>query len=110
MPDREESHRPQDRDFTIDQWEKFPFKRKDDPYENRSEDRAEAKDQSQYKYEGWEHNAFPNEDVSEQPADGAMDEKANRSDRSDGRERNRQRNRGEGRIGHELPSGTPEKN
>ena len=25
--------------------------------------------QSQYSYEGWEHNAFPNEDVSEQPAE-----------------------------------------
>jgi hypothetical protein len=76
MPDREESHRPQDRDFTIDQWEKFPFKRKDDPYENRNEDRAEKEDQSQYEYEGWEHNAFPNKDVSEQPAESTEDESA----------------------------------
>jgi hypothetical protein len=96
MPDRKESHRPQDRDFTIDQWEKFPFKRKDDPYENRSEDRAETEDQSQYKYEGWEHNAFPNEDVSEQPAGGPQNKTVNRGDQSSSREQNVERDRGKG--------------
>ena len=84
MPDREESHRPQDRDFTIDQWDKFPFKRKDDPYENRSEPRADKEDQSQYEYEGWEHNAFTTEDVYGEPATGAQDEKAGEDDQRDG--------------------------
>jgi hypothetical protein len=94
MPDREESHRPQDRDFTIDQWEKFPFKRKDDPYENRNEDRAEKEDQSQYEYEGWEHNAFPNKDVSEQPAESTEDESSGHNDQSGGSQRNLQPDRG----------------
>jgi len=96
MPDREDSHRPQDRDFTIDQWEKFPFKRKDDPYENRSEDRAETEDQSQYKYEGWEQNAFPYKGVSEEPAESAQGEKANQSDQSSSREPKNERDRGKG--------------
>lgn len=70
MPDRSDSRRPQDRDFAVDNWEKFPFKSNDeDPYENRSEDRKEEGQQSQYKYEGWEHGAFPNKDVSEKPAE-----------------------------------------
>jgi hypothetical protein len=67
MPDSN-SKRPQERDFTIDQWDKFPFKKKDDPYENRSEPGGD-KDNSQYQYEGWEHGAFPNKDVSEEPAE-----------------------------------------
>ena len=54
MPDRSDSRRPQDRDFEIDSWDKFPFKSNDeDPYENRSEDRKEESQQSQYRYEGW---------------------------------------------------------
>jgi hypothetical protein len=70
MPDRSDSHRPQDRDFNVDDWEKFPFKStKDDPYENRSEDRKDDPGQSQYKYEGWEHEAFPNKNVSEKHAE-----------------------------------------
>jgi hypothetical protein len=69
MTDRPESKRPQDRDFTIDQWEKYPFKKKEDPYENRSEERADNGGKSQYEYEGWEDNAFPNKNVSEQPAE-----------------------------------------
>jgi hypothetical protein len=70
MPDRSDSRRPQDRDFEIDSWDKFPFKSNDeDPYENRSEDRKEESEQSQYKYEGWEHRAFPNKDVSEKPVE-----------------------------------------
>lgn len=69
MADREDSERPQDRDFTIDQWDKFPFKKKDDPYENRSGEKTGDEDKSQYKYEGWEHNAFPNKDVSDEPAE-----------------------------------------
>jgi hypothetical protein len=69
MPDRPESKRPQERDFTIDRWEKFPFKRREDPYENRSEDKANNPDQDQYNYEGWEEGAFPNKDVSKEPAE-----------------------------------------
>jgi hypothetical protein len=68
VADLPDSKRPQDRDFTIDKWEEFPFKRKEDPYENRSEDRKES-EESQYEYEGWEQNAFPKKDVSEKPAD-----------------------------------------
>jgi hypothetical protein len=71
MPDRPESQRPQERDFTIDQWEKFPFKKKEDPYENRSGENTEPENKSQYKYEGWEHNAFPNKNVSDEPAEAA---------------------------------------
>jgi hypothetical protein len=69
MSDGRDSRRPQERDFNIDQWEKFPFRRKEDPFENRSDERKENDQQSQYSYEGWEHNAFPNTDVSEQPAE-----------------------------------------
>ena len=69
MPDRSDSRRPQDRDFAVDKWDTFPFKPEDDPYENRSEERKEEGRQSQYKYEGWEHEAFPNEDVSEKPVE-----------------------------------------
>jgi hypothetical protein len=72
MPDRSDSRRPQDRDFVVDDWDKFPFKStKDDPYENRSEERKDDSQQSQYKYEGWEHEAFPNKNVSEKPAEPA---------------------------------------
>jgi hypothetical protein len=52
----------------VDKWEQFPFKKKDDPYENRSEARKDS-DESQYEYEGWEQNAFPNQDVTKEPAD-----------------------------------------
>ena len=69
MADGPDSKRPQERDFTIDQWEKFPFKKKDDPYENRSEEKKDTQDESQYEYEGWEHNAFPNKDVTTEPAE-----------------------------------------
>jgi hypothetical protein len=73
MPDRPESQRPQERDLTIDRWEKFPFKKENDPYENRSEDQASNQapnsDKSQYQYEGWEKEAFPNKNVSETPAE-----------------------------------------
>jgi hypothetical protein len=72
MADLPDSKRPQERDFTIDKWEKFPFKKKEDPYENRSEERKDT-EESQYDYEGWEHKAFPNEDVSEQPAESSED-------------------------------------
>ena len=68
MPNRRTSRRPQERDLMIDQWEKFPFRKKENPFENRSEDRADEERQSQYDYEGWEHNAFPNKNVSERPA------------------------------------------
>jgi hypothetical protein len=68
MADLPDSKRPQERDFTIDKWDQFPFKKKDDPYENRSEERKDTED-SQYKYEGWEHDAFPTENVSEKPAE-----------------------------------------
>jgi hypothetical protein len=63
------SHRPQERDLRIDQWDKYPFRYKEDPFENRSEERKENDNQSQYDYEGWEHQAFPNKNVSEKPAD-----------------------------------------
>lgn len=69
MSDDPNSRRPQDRDFNVDQWEKFPFRKKDDPYENRSDERKDDARQSQYKYEGWEDKAFPNKNVSEQPAE-----------------------------------------
>jgi hypothetical protein len=69
MPERPESKRPQERDFTLDRWEKFPFNRSEDPYENRSEEKAENPNQDQYKYEGWENDAFPNKDVSKEPAE-----------------------------------------
>ena len=52
----------------MDKWEQFPFKKKEDPYENRSEARKDS-EESQYDYEGWEQNAFPNKDVTKQPAD-----------------------------------------
>ncbi len=64
-----DSKRPQERDFTIDQWDKFPFKKKDDPYENRPAEEPAKETDSQYKYEGWEHNAFPNKEVAEEPAE-----------------------------------------
>ena len=67
--DSEKSRRPQDRDFTVDRWEQFAFKRTDDPYENRTEDRESQLSGSQYKYEGWEQNAFPNKEPSEQHAE-----------------------------------------
>jgi hypothetical protein len=72
MADLPDSKRPQERDFTIDKWENFPFKKKEDPYENRSEERKDT-ERSQYEYEGWEHNAFPNKNVSEQPAESSED-------------------------------------
>lgn len=72
MADLPDSKRPQERDFTIDKWDKFPFKKKDDPYENRSEERKDS-DESQYDYEGWEQNAFPNKDVSPNPAENKED-------------------------------------
>jgi hypothetical protein len=68
MADLPDSKRPQERDFTVDKWDQFPFKKKEDPYENRSEERKDS-DESQYDYEGWENNAFPNKDVSEKPAE-----------------------------------------
>jgi hypothetical protein len=64
-----QSQRPQERDLRVDQWDKYPFRRKDDPFENRSEQRKDDDDQSQYEYEGWEHQAFPNKNVSEKPAE-----------------------------------------
>jgi hypothetical protein len=67
--DSEKSRRPQDRDFTVDRWEQFPFKHSDDPYENRTEGRERQPAVSQYDYEGWEQNAFPNKEPSEQPAE-----------------------------------------
>jgi hypothetical protein len=67
--DSEKSRRPQDRDFTVDRWEQFPFKRPDDPYENRTEGRERQPAESQYKYEGWEENAFLNKEPSEQPVE-----------------------------------------
>jgi hypothetical protein len=70
MPDDDDSKRPQERDFHVDQWEKFPFEKKQDPFENRSEERKETDAKSQYAYEGWEHEAFPNKNVSEEPAKG----------------------------------------
>jgi hypothetical protein len=69
MADRPDSKRPQDRDFTIDQWQNFPFKKKQDPFENRSEQQANDAGGSQYKYEGWENEAFPNKNVSDKPAE-----------------------------------------
>lgn len=63
------SHRPQERDLRVDQWDKYPFRRKEDPFENRSEDRKDDDEQSQYEYEGWERHAFPNKNVSEKPAE-----------------------------------------
>jgi hypothetical protein len=54
----------------VDKWDQFPFKKKEDPYENRSEARKDS-EESQYDYEGWEQNAFPNQDVSKQPKDNA---------------------------------------
>ncbi len=69
MPDRMDSRKPQERDLTLDRWEKFPFKEKDDPYENRSEEQATDSSKSQYQYEGWEKEAFPNKNVSETPAE-----------------------------------------
>lgn len=79
MADRPDSKRPQERDFTIDQWEKYPFKKKEDPYENRSEEKIENGGESQYEYEGWENNAFPNKDVSEEPAEGSTDSNPSQS-------------------------------
>lgn len=67
------SHRPQERDLRVDQWDKYPFRREEDPFENRSQERKENDDQSQYQYEGWEHQAFPNENVSEKPAESSDD-------------------------------------
>lgn len=67
--DSEKSRRPQDRDFTVDRWEQFPFKRKDDPYENRAEGRERQPSESQYKYEGWEQNAFPDKQPAEEHAE-----------------------------------------
>jgi hypothetical protein len=69
MADDPESRRPQERDFHVDQWEKFPSRRKENPFKNRADERKNDDQQSQYEYEGWEHDAFPNEDVSEEPAE-----------------------------------------
>jgi hypothetical protein len=78
MADLPDSKRPQERDFTIDKWENFPFKKKEDPYENRSEEPKDTEG-SQYEYEGWEHNAFPNKNVSEQPAESSEDARPSQS-------------------------------
>jgi hypothetical protein len=74
------SHRPQERDLRVDQWDKFPFRRKEDPFENRSEERKNDDDQSQYEYEGWEQEAFPNKNVSEKPAESSDTPKSKPSD------------------------------
>src|SRR6185437_6888759 len=67
--DSEKSRRPQYSDFTVDRWEQYPFRRPDDPYENRTEGREGQPAESQYKYEGWEDNAFRNKGRSEQPVE-----------------------------------------